>query len=101
VSAALHFGDLVRDGETLSATLLLRPTVSHLDLLTVLSEENRRAIHLKLIRDDDVKPVDALHVHGHAPAELSRQVEEAIWRGLALGDVLMVGDCELVVEAAE
>ncbi|GAC1341177.1 MAG: phosphoribulokinase [Candidatus Dormibacteria bacterium] len=74
------------DGETLSATLLLRPTVSHPDLSTVLSEENRRAIHLKLIRDDDGKPVDALHVHGHAPADLSRQVEEAIWRGLGLGD---------------
>lgn len=74
------------DGETLSATLLLRPTVSHPDLSSVLTEENRRAIHLKLIRDDDGKPVDALHVHGHAPADLSRQVEEAIWQGLGLGD---------------
>jgi phosphoribulokinase len=74
------------DGETLSATLLLRPTVSHPDLSTVLTEENRRAIHLKLIRDDDGKPVDALHVHGSAPPELSRQVEEAMWRGLGFGD---------------
>jgi phosphoribulokinase len=74
------------DGETLSATLLLRPTVSHPDLATVLIEENRRAIHLKLIRDDDGKPVDALHVHGHAAPELSRQVENAMWRGLGFGD---------------
>lgn len=74
------------DGETLSATLLLRPTVSHPDLSSVLTEANRRAIHLKLIRDDDGKPVDALHVHGHAPPELTRQVEEALWRGLGFGD---------------
>lgn len=74
------------DGETLSATLLLRPTVSHPDLSTVLTDENRRAIHQKLMRDDDGKPVDALHVHGHAPPELSRQVEAAMWRGLGFGD---------------
>jgi phosphoribulokinase len=74
------------DGETLSATLLLRPTVAHPDLSTVLTEENRRAIHLKLIRDDDGKPVDALHVHGHAPEELTRQLEDAMWRGLGFGD---------------
>lgn len=74
------------ESETLSATLLLRPTVAHPDLTTVLTEANRRAVHLKLLRDDDGKPVDALHVHGHAPAELSRQVEEAIWRGLGIGD---------------
>ncbi len=72
--------------ETLSAMLLLRPTVSHPDLSSVVTDENRRAIHLKLIRDDDGKPVDALHIHGHAPPELTRQVEEALWRGLRFGD---------------
>ncbi len=78
------------DGETLSATLLLRPTVSHPDLSSVLTEANRRAIHLKLIRDDDGKPVDALHVHGHAPPELSRQVEDAMWHALGFGDDTMM-----------
>ncbi|MBJ7608407.1 MAG: phosphoribulokinase [Candidatus Dormibacteraeota bacterium] len=73
-------------GETLSATLLLRPTVTHPDLTSVLTDENRRAIHLKLIRDDDGKPVDALHVHGHAPPDLTHQVEEALWRGLEFGE---------------
>ncbi len=72
--------------ETLSATLLLRPTVSHPDLSSVLVEANRRAIHLKLIRDDQGKPVDALHVHGYAPPELSRQVEESMWKELGFGD---------------
>ena len=72
----------------LSATLLLRPTVTHPDLSSVLIDDMRGAIHLKLIRDDDGKPVDALHVHGHAPPELSRRVEEQIWRHLGLGDQL-------------
>ncbi len=78
------------DGETLSATLLLRPTVSHPDLSSVLTDANRGAIHLKLIRDEDGKPVDALHIHGHAPPKLSREVEDAMWRGLGFGgDTLM------------
>jgi phosphoribulokinase len=63
----------------LSATLLLRPTIRHPDLSTVLTDDNRRAIHLKLVRDEDGKPVDALHVHGHAPRELSMEVERHIW----------------------
>jgi len=63
----------------LSATLLLRPTISHPDLSTVLTDDNRRAIHLKLVRDDGGRPVDALHVHGHAPRELSHAVERHIW----------------------
>ncbi len=80
-----HAGD-----ETLSATLLLRPTVSHPDLSSALTEANRRGIHLKLIRDDDGKPVDALHVHGHAPPELTKQIEEALWRGLGFGDAAVL-----------
>jgi phosphoribulokinase len=63
----------------LSATLLLRPTVRHPDLSTVLTDDNRRAIHLKLVRDEDGKPVDALHVHGHAPKEHSTEIEHHIW----------------------
>jgi len=63
----------------LSATLLLRPTIRHPDLSTVLTDDNRRAIHLKLVRDEDGKPVDALHVHGHAPKEHSTEIEHHIW----------------------
>ena len=40
-------------------------------------------MHLKLIRDSDGRPVDALHVHGHAPREDSRIVEKAIWEQLS------------------
>jgi phosphoribulokinase len=45
----------------------------------VLTDDNRRAIHLKLVRDEDGKPVDALHVHGHAPKEHSTEIEHHIW----------------------
>jgi phosphoribulokinase len=70
----------------LSATLLLRPTIRHPDLSTVLTDDNRRAIHLKLVRDEDGKPVDALHVHGHAPKEHSTEVERHIWKLLGEDD---------------
>lgn len=68
----------------LSVTIMLRPTIAHPDLSDVLSSDTRQAIHLKLIRDDDSKPVDALHVHGHAPRELTREVEKVIWSKLGI-----------------
>ena len=71
-----------RDG-SLSAEILLRPTIGHPDLLHVLTDDDRRTVHLKLIRDSDGRPVDALHVHGHAPREDSRIVEKAIWEQLS------------------
>ena len=62
-----------------SATVLLRPTAPHPDLSNVLTGSTRDAIHLKLARDQDGKPVDALHIHAHASRESTRQVEEALW----------------------
>jgi phosphoribulokinase len=81
-------------GTPLSAEILLRPTIGHPDLSHVLTDDDRRTVHLKLIRDNDGRPVDALHVHGYAPREDSRIVEKAIWeqlsfdRGTALPDTL-------------
>jgi phosphoribulokinase len=69
-------------GTPLSAELLLRPTIPHPDLGTVLADGDRRAIHLKLARDCDGRPVDALHIHGYAPREESKVVEKAIWSQL-------------------
>jgi len=71
------------DGTSLSAEILLRPTIGHPDLCHVLTDDDRRTMHLKLIRDSDGRPVDALHVHGHAPREDSRIVEKAIWEQLS------------------
>jgi phosphoribulokinase len=75
-------------GGPLSATLLLRPTIPHPDLSGVLGARTRAAIHLKLLRDEDGKPVDALHVHGYAPRELTREVEEAVWGDLGVEEEL-------------
>ena len=70
-------------GTPLSAEILLRPTIQHPDLTHVLTDDDRRTVHLKLIRDSDGRPVDALHVHGYAPREDSRIVEKAIWEQLS------------------
>ncbi len=86
---ALPGGDGLLDGAlpggdgSLSAEILLRPTIGHPDLSHVLTDDDRRTVHLKLIRDSDGRPVDALHVHGHAPREDSRIVEKAIWEQLS------------------
>ncbi|MGH3931673.1 MAG: phosphoribulokinase [Pseudonocardiaceae bacterium] len=66
----------------LSAELTLRSTIRHPDLSGVFRESDRRAMHLKLVRDEDNRPVDALHVHGYVPREESRVLEKAIWAEL-------------------
>lgn len=68
----------------LSATILLRTTAPHPDLSAVLDDERRGAIHLKMIRDDDGRPVDALHIHGYASRDVTRQIEEEIWSALGV-----------------
>ena len=72
----------------LSATILLRPTAPHPDLSAILGEDTREAIHLKLLRDVDGKPVDALHVHGYVSRDTTQRVEEAIWATLGIDDRL-------------
>ncbi len=76
------------DDEPLSATLLLRPTIPHPDFVEIVGEAHREAMHLKLIRDDDGKPVDALHVHGYASPEESEAVQKLIWEGLGRDDAV-------------
>lgn len=88
----VRFAPIAERGEDersmLSATVLLRPTAPHPDLSTILGEDTREAIHLKLIRDDDGKPVDALHIHAYATRATTRRVEEAIWESLGIDDEL-------------
>lgn len=69
-------------GTPLSAELLLRPTIRHPNIAHVVGDDTRTAMHLKLTRDQDGAPVDALHVHGYAERAQSRVLEEAIWRDL-------------------
>ncbi|MQA11828.1 MAG: phosphoribulokinase [Pseudonocardiaceae bacterium] len=75
-------------GTPLSAELMLRPTIRHPDLTKILADSERRAIHLKLTRDVDSRPVDTLHIHGYAPREESTVVQKAIWSllGVDAGD---------------
>jgi phosphoribulokinase len=68
-------------GTPLSAEVMLRPTIQHPDLSSVLSERHE-SMHLKLTRDEDGRPIDALHVHGYAAREDSRVLEKAIWKDL-------------------
>ena len=70
--------------DPLGATVLLRPTGRHLDLSAVVTDDSGEALHLKLIRDDDGRPVDALHVHGSALREVSVSVERHVWEILGL-----------------
>ena len=88
----VRFAPIEERGETpedpLSATLLLRPTISHPDLSGIVTDDVREAMHLKLTRDDDGKPVDALHIHSYAPREMTRKVEEAIWAELGVDEPL-------------
>ncbi len=84
----VRFAPIEERGETaddpLSATLLLRPTISHPDLVHILGDDTRQAMHLKLTRDDDGKPVDAVHIHSYADREITKKVEQAIWDELGL-----------------
>ena len=82
----VRFGPIEERGETpddpLSASVLLRPTIAHPDLSGVISDDTRKAAHLKLLRDEDGKPVDALHVHAYAERSLTNRVQRALWRKL-------------------
>jgi phosphoribulokinase len=66
----------------LSAELTLRPTIRHPDLTHVFRETDRRAMHLRLARDEDGRPVEQLHIHGYVPREESQLLEKAIWAEL-------------------
>lgn len=85
---AIRFAPVPGHGDVadtpLSAEILLRPTIMHPDLSHVLTDDDRRTVHLRLIRDGDGRPVDALHVHGYAPREDSQIVEKAIWAQLSI-----------------
>jgi len=67
-----------------SATILLRPTVPHPNFAEIITDDAREAVHLKLTRDADGRPVDAIHVHGYAPPDIMRPIEKAIWEELGV-----------------
>ena len=86
----IRFSHIEERGESpddpLSATLLLRPTINHPDLTSILGDDTREAIHLKLSRDEDGKPVDAVHIHSYAEPSVTKKVEQAIWAQLGVDE---------------
>jgi len=86
----VRFEPIAERGESakdpLSAKLLLRPTISHPDLSSILDEDVREAMHLSLTRDEDGKPVDSVHIHSYADRDDTRKVEEAIWDQLGVDE---------------
>lgn len=68
----------------LSAELLLRPTIDHPELGPVIERaaSGGTAMHLRLHRDTDGRPVDALHVHGYVSPDESQVVKKALWERL-------------------
>ena len=99
----VRFSPIEERGETaedpLSAYLLLRPTISHPDLTSILTDDVREAMHLKLRRDADGKPVDSVHIHSYADREDTKKVEEAIWEELGVDDP--VPDCLGMLDSEE
>jgi phosphoribulokinase len=73
---------------TLSAMVHLRPTIPHPSLANILTEDHRIAMHVSLARDEHDKPIDALHIHAHAPRGVTAEVEEAIWEQLGVDEPL-------------
>jgi phosphoribulokinase len=86
----VRFSPIAERDETpddpLSAYLLLRPTISHPDLTTILNDDVKAGMHLKLRRDDDGKPVDSVHIHSYADREDTKTVEQAIWDELGVDE---------------
>ena len=91
----VRFAPIAERNETaddpLSAHVLLRPTIPHPSLASLVSDDTRRAMHLKLFRDEDGKPVDALHIHAYASSGMTSRVQEAIWRELQVPESMPEG----------
>jgi phosphoribulokinase len=70
----------INDNLLLNANLILRPTIPHPELDTILGDEGNHlgaAIRLGLSRDMG-KPVDILEIDGHATIEQVRQLERVM-----------------------
>ncbi|MGI8984874.1 MAG: phosphoribulokinase [Acidimicrobiales bacterium] len=86
----VRFAPIEERGESpddpLSATLLLRPTISRPDLSNILGEDASEATHVKLSRDEAGKPIDAVHIHSYADRDVTKTVEQAIWDELGVDE---------------
>jgi phosphoribulokinase len=86
-------------GDPLSAKLILRPTIDHPELHTILGDDKSEAMHMTLARTAGGKPADAVHIHSYAKPEITKQVEQAIWDQLGVNAPLpeslgLIGDSD-------
>jgi phosphoribulokinase len=84
-------------GTPLSATLVLRPTIRHPNFAKLIAEVPPSVAHLKLTRDVDGSPADALHIHGYAPEAEAEVLAKAIWNSLGVEQELP--DCLGMLDA--
>ena len=84
----VRFEPIEERGETvndpLSAKLILRPTIDHPELHTILGDDTNEAMHMTLSRSEGGKPADAVHIHSYAKPEITKKVEQAIWDQLGV-----------------
>ena len=88
----VRFEPIAERGETvddpLSAKLILRPTIDHPALHTILGDDTNEAMHMTLSRTDGGKPADAVHIHSYANPEITKKVEQSIWDQLGVDSPL-------------
>ena len=84
-------------GTPLSATLVLRPTIRHPNFAKLIAEVPPTVAHLKLTRDGDGSPADALHIHGYAPEGEAEVLAKAIWDSIGVEQPLP--DCLGMIDA--
>ncbi|GID93864.1 phosphoribulokinase [Amorphoplanes digitatis] len=72
-------------GAPSTAELLLRPTVQHPPLASLLADGAGAAMDLGVVRDDDGNAVDRLRVHGRAAPEDARLPARALWEVVGRG----------------
>jgi len=100
----VRFEPIEERGETvndpLSAKLILRPTIDHPELHTILGDDTNEAMHMTLSRSEGGKPADAVHIHAYANPEITKRVEQAIWDQLGVDATLpetlgLIGDSDI------
>lgn len=66
-------------GEHLNVRQILRPTLPHPDLTTMLNGRANSGLHLELARDIDGKPVDVLELQGNLSDARAERLEDLLW----------------------
>ncbi len=69
----------LESGEHLNVRQILRPTLPHPDLTTMLNGRSNSGLLLELARDRDGKPVDVLELQGNLSDTRAERLEDLLW----------------------